>query len=287
MTATQDGCNMISVSITFGGSDRAAKLVQGLIDRVPKHPVGMTTVYRTVALLNYSIDPAVLRRLVPEALELDLANCRGYVTVVCADMIRMRPAPLPRALGITYDQVVYRVPVRYRDEPGLFFLGSDAAQRLMVVAGAVFSMFRVRRSATRITDAGDRVSIDVFGCKPGVDMHAFLKFSPDADGLPETSSFNSTGTAVSFLVDRFVALVPDPGDGPMRRVRVRRGSWAVQVASTTDIRSEILDASADFPAGSARLDHALVARHIPYHWYPAEVEQAPGIWRRPRLSVAD
>ena len=148
-------------------------------------------------------------------------------------------------------------------------------------------MIRVRLSATRITDAGDRVTIDVFGRKPGIDLHAFLKFGPSAGSLPGTSAFNATVEAVSFLVDRFVAFVPDPCDGPMRRVRVRRGSWAVQVASTTDIRSEILDASADFPAGSARLDHALIARHIPYHWYPAEVERAPGIWRRPRLSLAD
>jgi hypothetical protein len=73
----------------------------------------------------------------------------------------------------------------------------------------------------------------------------------------------------------------------MRRVRVRRGSWEVLLPSTTDIRSDVLDGSSDFPAGSALLDNVLVARDIPYHWYAAEVEQTPGQWRRPRLSLPD
>jgi uncharacterized protein YqjF (DUF2071 family) len=258
-----------------------------LVELAPKHPVGMTTDYRTVAIVNYSVDRDVLRRLIPAALELDAAHDRGYVTLVCADMVKMRPSPMPRLLGITYDQVVYRVPVRYRGEPGLFFLGSDAGQPLMVAAGAAFSMFGVRLSRTKITDAGDRVTIDVFGRKPGFDFHAFLKIEPAAVAMPADSVFETTAEAQSFLVDRFVAFVPGVRNNPMRRVRVRRGSWEVLLPSTTDIRSDVLDGSSDFPAGSALLDNVLVARDIPYHWYAAEVEQTPGQWRRPRLSLPD
>jgi uncharacterized protein YqjF (DUF2071 family) len=182
---------------------------------------------------------------------------------------------------------VYRVPVRYGGEAGLFFRGRDAGQPLMVAAGAAFSMFGVRLSKTRITDAGDRVTIDVFGRYPGVDFHAYLKVEPDAAALPAPSLFESKSEAQSFLVDRFVAFVPGLEGRPMRRVRVRRGTWDVLLPSVPDVRSDILDGSAGFPAGSAQLDNALVARDIPYHWYAAEVEVAPGSWRRPRLSVPE
>jgi uncharacterized protein YqjF (DUF2071 family) len=265
----------------------APAVLDRLLDLAPKHPVGMTTDYRTVALLNYAVDPDVLRRLIPPPLELDVVHDRGFLTVVCADMVRMRPSPLPRLLGITYDQVVYRVPVRYRGEPGLFFLGSDAAQPLMVAAGAAFSMFRVRLSKTRITDAGDRVSIDVFGTRPGVDLHAYLKIDPPATNIPGWSAFGSKAEAQSFLVDRFVAFVPGVGGRPMRRVRVKRGTWDVVLPSTTDVRSDLLDDSTDFPAGSAGLDNTFVARGIPYRWYAAEFERSPGEWQRPRLSLPD
>ncbi len=77
----------------------------------------MTTDYRTVASFNYAVAPEVLRRLVHAPLELDLVHDHGYVTVVCADMVRMRPAPLPKALGITYDQVVYRCPFATATRP--------------------------------------------------------------------------------------------------------------------------------------------------------------------------
>ena len=174
--------------------------------------------------------------------------------------------------------------MRYHDEPGLFFLGSDAAQPLMVAAGALFSMFGVRRSRTRITDAGDRVTVDVFGRRRGVDFHAYLKVEPDASTLHDDSVFDDRYEAQSFLVDRFVAFVPGVDGGAMRRVRVRRGTWSVVLPSSTDVRSDILDGSTDFPAGSARLDNALVARHIPYHWYAAEVEGQPGEWTRSRRT---
>ena len=266
---------------------RAPVVLDRLLDLVPKHPVGMVTDYRVVALLNYAVHPDVLRRLIPAPLELDVVHDRGFVTVVCADMVRMRPSPMPRLVGITYDQVVYRVPVRYRDEPGLFFLGSDAAQPLMVVAGAAFSMFRVRLSKTRITDAGDRVTVDVFGRRPGVDLHAYLKLEPPGTNLPDFSAFGSRAEAQSFLVDRFVAFVPGVGGRPMRRVRVQRGIWDVLLPSTTDIRSDLLDGSTDFPAGSGRLDNTFVARGIPYRWYAAEFESSPGKWQRPGFSLAD
>jgi hypothetical protein len=166
-------------------------------------------------------------------------------------------------------------------------LGSDAGQPLMVAAGAAFSMFGVRLSKTKITDAGDRVTVDVFGRKPGVDLHAFLKLRPSAVAMPSASVFESRGEAQSFLVDRFVAFVPGLGDKPMRRVRVQRGTWDVLLPSAVDVRSDILDGSLDFPAGSTLLDNVFVARDIPYHWYAAEVEQSPGQWRRPRLSPPD
>jgi uncharacterized protein YqjF (DUF2071 family) len=266
---------------------QARAVFDRLLAAAPKHPVGMTTDYRTVALLNFAVDPDVIRRLIPHPLDVDVVHDRGFVTVVCADMVRMRPSPLPRPFGITYDQVVYRVPVRYRGEPGLFFLGSDAAQPLMVAAGAAFSMFRVRLSKTRITDAGDRVSIDVFGRRPGVDLHAYLKLDPPATNIPASSAFGSKAEAQSFLVDRFVAFVPGVGGRPMRRVRVKRGTWDVVLPSTTDVRSDLLDDSTDFPAGSAELDSTFVARGIPYRWHAAEFERSPGHWQRPRFSLPD
>jgi hypothetical protein len=157
----------------------------------------------------------------------------------------------------------------------------------MVAAGAAFSMFRVRLSKTRITDAGDRVSIDVFGTRPGVDFHAYLKIDPPATNIPGSSAFGSKAEAQSFLVDRFVAFVPGVGGRPMRRVRVKRGTWDVVLPSTTDVRSDLLDDSTDFPAGSAGLDNTFVARGIPYRWYAAEFERSPGEWQRPRLSLPD
>ncbi len=121
----------------------------------------------------------------------------------------------------------------------------------------------------------------------GMSGHAYLKLEPAAATMPDVSVFGSRAEAQSFLVDRFVAFVPGVGNDPMRRVRVRRGTWDVLLPSAMDVRSDILDGCSDFPAGTTLLDNVFVARDIPNHWYAAEVERSPGQWRRPRLSLPD
>jgi hypothetical protein len=71
----------------------------------------------------------------------------------------------------------------------------------------------------------------------------------------------------------------------MHRVRVRRGTWDILLPSRTDVRSDLLDASSDFPLGSTTLDHTMVARRIPYRWYALEDERPNGEWHPSRLTI--
>jgi hypothetical protein len=141
-------------------------------------------------------------------------------------------------MKITYDQVVYRVPVRYRDQPGLLFLGSDAGNALMVAAGAAFSMFDVRLSKTQITDAVDGSLWTSSGHAPSTSTP--LEGLAGSPCLARGVGVVSKSEAQSFLVDRFVAFVPGAEGGPMRRVRERRGTWTVHLSSVIDVGSDIL-----------------------------------------------
>ena len=102
---------------------------------IPVHPVAMKTTFRRCFLVNFAVDPAAMRAQLPAHLEPDLHDGRAYLSVVIADMMRMRPAFLPAALGVTYTQVVYRAIVRFGLERGVTFLRSDADNRFMVAAG--------------------------------------------------------------------------------------------------------------------------------------------------------
>jgi uncharacterized protein YqjF (DUF2071 family) len=63
-------------------------------------------------LLWYAIDPEQAAALVPPGLE--VITCRGaaFLSIVVCHVDRMRPRFLPRALGVTFWYVAYRLQVR-------------------------------------------------------------------------------------------------------------------------------------------------------------------------------
>src|SRR6266511_3513228 len=115
--------------------------------RLPKHPVPMLTTFRRCLLVNFAVDPDAMQVLLPRHIEPGLHEGHAYLSVVVAQMERMRPAFAPRVLGITYKQIVYRVVVRCGEERGVHFLRSDADSRTMTALGNAFSFFRFHHSA--------------------------------------------------------------------------------------------------------------------------------------------
>src|SRR6266571_7868136 len=107
----------------------------------PKHPFPMRTVFGTCFLVNFGVRSDVMRALLPHPIVPDLYGNEAYLSIVISDLRCMRPAFLPKALGVTYHQVVYRVVVRCLGERGVFFLRSDADNRLMCLAGNWFTFF--------------------------------------------------------------------------------------------------------------------------------------------------
>jgi uncharacterized protein YqjF (DUF2071 family) len=89
----------------------------------------MRTVFRHCVLANFAIRPDALAARLPAPLRPDVHDGTAFLSIVIAEMERMRPAFLPAALGITYTQVVYRAVVSCRGERGVHFLRSDADHR--------------------------------------------------------------------------------------------------------------------------------------------------------------
>jgi hypothetical protein len=128
---------------------------------LPVHPVAMKTTFRHCFLVNFAVEPGAMRAQLPAHLEPDLHAGRAYLSVVIADMVRMRPVFLPAALGVTYTQVVYRAVVRCGLERGVTFLRSDADNRFMVAAGNALTFFRFHHASATWSVSDDRVQFSL------------------------------------------------------------------------------------------------------------------------------
>jgi uncharacterized protein YqjF (DUF2071 family) len=230
---------------------------------VPKHPVPMRTVFRNCFLVNFAVDPQVMSRLLPPRISPDLYRDAAFLSVVIADMEKMRPAFVPRAFGITYNQVVYRAVVRCNGERGVHFLRSDADNRLMCLAGNLLTFFHFNYSRVSQKLENGKFYFDLES-RDHADIHSIFDLSGQSQIMPPMSRFRSVVEAQEFLVELYAAFASD--FRYIRTVRIKRGQWSVATVEDLCGVYEFVNSSALFPEGSATIDSVFYASRIPYYW---------------------
>jgi uncharacterized protein YqjF (DUF2071 family) len=242
---------------------------------IPRHPVPMTTVFRECLLVNFAVDPQVMRPLVPAPFELELHGGCAYLSVVIAEMVKMCPSFVPRLLGITYNQVVYRVVVNYAGERGVYFVRSDANNQLMSIAGELLTFFHFHYSRCRVERRDGVLHVDLIAGPSGhADIHAAYPLAATRESLPATSHFTSLAGAKEFLVQLFTAFSYDSFTNDVGIVRIRRGEWDLRVVDDTIARYEFMQDGRFFPSGSAQIDSIFYVKELPYFWHRLQVKSA-------------
>lgn len=108
--------------------------------------------WRDVLFAHWPVPASLLAPLVPRALQLDTHNHNAWLTAVPLVMGKVRPAGLPRALGMTFTEVNVRTYVFKDGVPGVYFFSLDATSRLAVAAarlllGLPFHRARVHKES--------------------------------------------------------------------------------------------------------------------------------------------
>ncbi len=247
--------------------------VNTLRSMIPKHPLPMTTVFRECFLVNFAVSPIVLRPLIPAPLELELHDGCAYLSIVLAEMDRMRPAFVPEQFGVTYNQVVYRVVVNYRGERGVYFLRSDASDRRMSIGGELLTFFHFNYSKIKFTRIADTLYFDLDATtRDHADIHAAYQMDSARRMLPRGSHFDSLEHAQEFLVQLFAAFSYDALTDNLGIVRIRRGEWDIRVVDDASAQYALMQDSKIFPRGAAQLDSIFYVKELPYYWNTLQVE---------------
>src|SRR5215213_8264418 len=98
-------------------------------------PVAMNGRLSECLLLSYRTPARAVRKLVPGHLELVTRDGWAFWNVLACRVEGMRPAGVPKSLGVDYHHVAYRLHVKARTAAGetlrgLYFVRSDADSNL-------------------------------------------------------------------------------------------------------------------------------------------------------------
>lgn len=230
--------------------------------------------FRRCLLVNFAVDPGELASVLPSHVEPDPYGGEAFVSVVVGEMEKMRPVGVPRPLGITYNQIVYRAVVRCGDERGVHFLRSDADSLIMTAFGNLMSFFRFHRSRIRFVQQDGLLNLDVVtNTTPVADIRAAFTIGSPGETLPDSSAFPELVEAKRWLVDLFAAFDYTHGNTWVDIVRIKRGDWHVQVVDDTQAKYDFMAAGSPFTG--ARLDSVFLVGDVPYHWYRLEKKPLP------------
>lgn len=226
----------------------------------------MKATFQECFLVNFAIDPAALRTLLPKPIQPRLFKNEAYLSIVIARLYRMRPTFVPAAFGVTFNQVVYRVVAECKNEKGVFFLRSDADNRFMSFGGELLTNFNFHTSnISTISDQGE-TEFSVRSSPPIADISSRFLTASAGYALPVSSRFDSLDEAKQFLVELYQAFSINAYTGGPMSVKIRRGEWDIRVVQDKVARYQFMQDGPYFNRTNSRLDSIFYIKDVDYCW---------------------
>jgi uncharacterized protein YqjF (DUF2071 family) len=191
---------------------------------IPDRPWVMSMRWCDLLFAHWAIDPAVVRRVIPAGLELDLFDGFAYVGVVPFRMEGVKPRLVPALPGLhAFPELNLRTYVTSGGKPGVWFFSLDAGQKLAVRAARHFfhlpyfdAEFRIETVEENITYAALRTHR---GAPDGKLVANYRPIGPVYE--------SARGSLDSWLTDRYCLYSADNA-GRLYRADIDHQAWPLQ-----------------------------------------------------------
>jgi uncharacterized protein YqjF (DUF2071 family) len=184
---------------------------------------------------HWAVDPAVVRRLIPGGLELDLFDGCAYVGVVPFRMEGVRPRLVPALPGLhAFPELNLRTYVNSGGKPGVWFFSLDAGQKLAVRVARHFFHLPYFDADFRIESIDGNIRYTALRTHRGAPDGKFV-----ADYRPIGPVYESArGSLDAWLTDRYCLYSADSA-GRLYRAEIDHQAWPLQ-HSAAEVRVSTL-----------------------------------------------
>jgi uncharacterized protein YqjF (DUF2071 family) len=176
---------------------------------------------------HWPVDPAVLRGLIPQGLELDLFEGQSYIGAVPFKMEGVTPHWLPPTPGLhAFPELNLRTYVKAGGKPGVWFFSLDAGQKLAVRVARRFFHLPYFDARFDIRHADESIAYSAIRTHRGAPSAVFA-----ATYRPIGPVYVSVaGTLESWLTERYCLYAADSA-GRVYRGEIDHQPWPLQKAA--------------------------------------------------------
>ncbi len=212
-------------------------------------------------LVNYQVDPAVMRSILPAPFRPKLVKGIAIAGICLIRLERIKPSVLPGNWGLSSENVAHRIAVEWDEDgslrQGVFIPRRDSSSWLnTLVADRLFPLthhharFDTWQQADRV-----RVAFSSDDGQSRVSVQGQI-----VDHLPATSIFASLAEASAFFAGGAVGYSLTKQAGRYDGIELRTHGWNIEPWYVESRQSSFLEDRSLFTAGSTRVDCARIIR---------------------------
>ena len=196
----------------------------------------LTANWRYLAMLNYIVDPALIKRLIPAGTEIDYENGETFVSVVGFLFLDTRLLGLPIPLHRDFEEVNLRVYVRRKSahtwRRGVVFIRELVPRRAIALVARAFygERYVALPMKHNIEHVDDKLSVE-YSWRRGKKWE-FLKIS--ASGEPQSIS---VGSHAEFITEHYWGYTCLRGG--CGEYRVDHPRWKIWNASSLEFHADV------------------------------------------------
>jgi hypothetical protein len=219
-------------------------------------------------LVNFRVDPEVLKHILPPPFQPKLVNGMGMTGVCLIRLKNIRPRFLPGFLGISSENAAHRIAVEWEQDgvtrEGVFIPRRDTSSLLNTLVGSRLFPGVHHRARFQVHEDADhyRVGVDSYDGQ----THLLIDGHVAAE-LPRSSIFSSVRQASQFFEQGSLGYSVTKRPGEFDGLELRSFRWHVDPLMVEQVESSYFTDQTLFPPGSVEFDSALLMRQIDHEWH--------------------
>jgi Uncharacterized conserved protein (COG2071) len=218
-------------------------------------------------LVNFSVDPDVIRRQLPAPFRPKLHDGHAVAGICLIRLEDIRPKRFPRMLGLSSENAAHRIAVIWDDDTGphegVYIPRRDTGSLMNHLAGGRLFPGEHQRASFQVEDTGDRISLEMRSADGRVRVDVSGR---TATALPPVSIFGTIAAASAFFEPGSVGYSATAAGGRLDGVVLKTHTWSVVPLAMDRVFSSYFADESRFPAGAIAFDCALIMRNIAHEW---------------------
>jgi hypothetical protein len=215
-------------------------------------------------LVNFTADPGVVRKIVPEPFRPKIYKEKAIVGICLIRLKKVKPKGMPDFTGISSENGAHRVAVEWEEDgetkEGVYIARRDTSLRLNAIAGGRLFPGKHYLARFNVKESNDRYHVDFTSS----DNTSISIDATESDYFDPHSIFGTLKNVSEFFEKGSVGY--SPNGHRYEGLKLQTYTWQMRPLEVQKVFSSYYENENVFPKGSVRFDNALLMTKIEHEW---------------------